>query len=121
MSLYSSLAGTANKLLGKFGQSVTLRRRVVTYTPATGGTSTTTTDTTVNVVVDSYRAERVDGTLVRSTDRRVVVAATGLASAPDAATDVLIIGGVEHRIVSVEPVDPAGTPVVYTVQVRVGQ
>lgn len=112
---YSRARATATRLLKRFGQAATLRQ-----VTGTGGDpwepTTTTTDVTVTVAVLDYRAEEVDGTVIKRSDRRVYMAADG--STAPATDDALVIAGKTFRLVSVEPLTPAGTAVYFELQAR---
>lgn len=77
--------------------------------------SPTTTDTPVKVISGTFQFGQIDGTLIRSTDRKITVEAGQIAPTPE---DKLVIGGVEHEIVAVMPLDPGGVALLYEIQVR---
>lgn len=112
---YARARATTTRLLERFGQAATLRQ-----VTGTGGDpwepTTTTTDVTVTVAILDYSAEEVDGTVIRKSDRRVYMVADGsTVPAPD---DALVIAGKTFQVVSVEPLDPAGTAVYFELQAR---
>lgn len=116
---YTSLAATAQRLMDRFGQAMTLRRVVNSaYDTSTGTVTQATTDYAVNGVVQAYKESRVDGSIIRRGDKQVIVAGNALTFAPDPDTDRLLIGGVDHAVVNVEEENPGGLALVYTLQVR---
>lgn len=113
---YSRTKAAADRLLTRFGQAAALKRPNSSgpaYAPVEG----TPTSYAVTVVVDTYRNSEVDGTRVLATDKKVTMAKGSLTIEP-ATSDTLVIGGKEHAIVRVEPLNPGGTLVMWTLQVR---
>lgn len=118
MSFYPGLQSTAARLLADKGRQMTLRKRTPgTYNPSTASAALTTADTAVTGGVFDYAALLIDGTSIQRGDKKVVLAAQGLAVEPDTG-DLLLIGGVEFNVISVQPVAPAGVVVIYILQVR---
>ena len=78
------------------------------------------THTPVKVVVASYRAMEVDGSLVQLTDKKLLVAAEGLTITPDGTYQVTVNAMDTFDVVSVDAIMPAGTVVLYKLQGRRG-
>lgn len=112
---YANAQATAERLIAKFGQSATLKQTANSGT-AYNPTRTTTSHTCTVVVVD-YKNFEIDGTIIKQGDKRVLVSTGGLAVAP-AVHDVLAIGGVDHAVLAVMPLDPGGTTVYWELQAR---
>ena len=116
---YSGLESVASTLVADFGQAATLR--VVTHTPdpvKPWEQTDTNTDYAVTVVLEEFNAwERQTIDTIQVGDRKALVAAKDLTVAP-AVDHLLLLGGVEFRVVAVETLDPGGTPLVYSLQVR---
>jgi len=74
------------------------------------------TATVVAGNVQMYPRAIIDGTLIQTDDRKVMLAATG--PRPTTA-DRLRIGGVEHKIINVDELAPQRVPIYYIVQVRI--
>lgn len=113
---YSRSQQTATRLIDRFGSAATLKRPNSSgpaYAPVEG----TPTSYAVTVVVDTYRNSEVDGTRVLATDKKVLMAKGALAIEP-ATSDTLVIGGVDHAIVEVRPLNPGGSVILYEVQAR---
>lgn len=69
----------------------------------------------VTIIVDQFRANEIDGTMIRAGDKKVMMDATG----PEPKTgDSLTIESVAHRVEMVWPLSPAGVPVMFTVAAR---
>jgi hypothetical protein len=108
----------AARLIAQIGKSVTLKKVTATsYNRATGTATPTLANDTVQALVLNYSNRERDGTLVQAGDRKVVLDAATVTTAPNA-NDIITIGSVDHRIVSMQLVEEAGTAVVYTCQVR---
>ena len=116
---YTGLAATADRLIEKFGQAATIRRKTTTggsaYDPTSG--TTTTTDQAVNAAITRYRNSEIDGTLIKRGDKQALVPAVGLTITPTV-KDQFVLGDVVHAIQAVDEVSPGGTVVVYRLQVR---
>ncbi|WP_432475242.1 hypothetical protein ACRRRS_14715 [Brucella anthropi] len=78
---------------------------------------TSDTDYPCTLVALDYDQKDVDGTLIKSTDKKVYVATKGLTIQPTT-IDKVIIGGVQSTIVEAKPLNPAGTVVYWEVQAR---
>lgn len=114
---YDNSAATADSLIRKFGTSVSMSRVTPgAYNPETGQTATTTTTQTVLAVVIDYPQKFIDGTLIRQGDRKALVSAVG--STAPIAGDTFTWGGSPLVVVEAKTLGPAGTAVLYTLQVR---
>ena len=111
-------------MIAEKGQTATLRG----YTAAAPADSTkpwkpganSAVDKTVKAVFLGYAQKYVDGTLIQAGDQRVLLAATDTAGAtilPE--LEGLVLRGSEKwKIIAVKPLNPAGEPIMYTLQVR---
>lgn len=109
----AALASLAPEL-GTGAFSVVLVRHGAQENPWDTAGAETTFD--LNGNVEMYPRSMIDGTLIQSEDRRVMVGATG--ERPTTA-DKLRVGGKDYRIISVEEMAPQGVPLFYIVQARV--
>lgn len=66
-------------------------------------------------MLDQWKKNEIDGTLIRATDKKVMVSAVG--EVPTVA-DRLTISGVEHAIMAVMPEAPSGVPLYYIIHAR---
>ncbi|OIS90738.1 hypothetical protein [Brucella cytisi] len=112
---YARSVATANRLIDKFGQTGAIRRTETSGDPWNPGTSDT--DYPCTLVALDYDQEDVDGTLIKSTDKKVYVATKGLPIQPTT-TDKVLIGGIVSSIVQEKPLNPAGTVVYWELQAR---
>jgi hypothetical protein len=119
MSFYSKLAETSRALLGRFGQDVVLRRHTSTgeYNPDTGATEQDHSDTVYKGALFDFQAGQTDinNSLIQAGDKELLLEDTGV---PPSVSDQVLIGGVLWSIQSVGEINPAGTPVLYKLQVR---
>lgn len=116
---YARSRATADRLIKRFGQAGAIRRSVTTggqsWNPGSG--STVTTDYPCTLVLLDYSAREIDGSLIRATDKRVLIAKADLMIEP-LQSDGLVIGGKAYSIMNVSPLSPGGTVVLYEVQAR---
>lgn len=109
----AALASLATEL-GSGAFSIVLVRSGEQVNPWSAAGTETTFDLTGNV--QSYPRSMIDGTLIQTDDRRVMVSATG--EVPTTA-DKLRIGSTDYQIISVNEKAPQGVPLYFEVQVRV--
>ncbi len=124
MTFYARLQATANRLLKGKGQSLTLTKITAgTYNPATGGFTGagTSTQTAYGAIFD-YGTKQIDGTLIKAGDKQLLLSAfktDGAALTAPVLGDTVSIGGVVFTLVEpLKEVNPAGTVVMYEVNLR---
>lgn len=119
MSFYAGIGSMATRLLGKYGQTVTLTRTADGTYDTTDGTLTAgaQTEYECSAAVFDYAQQEIDGTQIRQGDRRVMLQATGDVPLPRSG-DTLTIGSLDYTVVAVRTTSPGGTAVVYQLQVR---
>lgn len=120
MGFYDQLQATAVRLIASKGRDMTLKLNATAYDPDTGNATVTPTSIAAKGVVDEYSAFRIDGEIIKRGDKKVLLSPSGVTREPDPTSDILVIGGVDHRIIHVKPISPAGTVVYYEVQARNG-
>lgn len=117
-AFYDEMAEVADEMLAEFGQGCTLSSVTIgDYDPATGGASTTATSQTVTGAIFDYPQRFIDGTLILTGDKRVLVSPIGVTGAPKPG-DTLTAGGIDYRVVDAKATAPAGIAVLWTLQVR---
>lgn len=112
---YDRTRATAERLIAKFGQKGSLRRissAGPNYDPVQ-----TNEDFACSLVDLDQSQVHVADTLVQRGDRIVYLSTDGLSITPTLA-DKVLIGGVEHSIVDIQPLSPGGTVVFWQLQVR---
>ena len=118
MTLDTRARATANKLLDKFGKSITLTSITErSYDPATGdmGAGTTTSTTHTAIIKDFNGIDFISG-VVQAGDRKVMIAALG-APTPQPADKITIDSDV-YQVVAVRHVWSGELPAIYEMQVR---
>jgi hypothetical protein len=111
---YARARATAERLIAKFGMAGSIQRQTNTgpaYDP-----TVITTDYPCTLVVLEYEDRQIDGTLIRSTDKLIYLSTEGLAITPTEADRV--IASDTYSIVSLKPLSPAGTVLMWEIQAR---
>lgn len=122
---YTKSADTAERLLQKFGQAVVLScpsTSAPTYDPATGVSTPVAPATyTGRGAVFDYKQTDINATLVQAGDQRLYLSpfqADGTAMPEPKTSDEIVIGSTTYSIVRAGKVAPAGTKVLYDLQLR---
>lgn len=118
--LDSAVRAAAKNVYRTFGKTMTLRRETGSaYDPATGSNVPTYTTYSVKGRVEDYEDRLIDGTLVKSGDRRVTFPAAGLTSGVEPlTTDQWVIGATTYAIVRVKATDATDEVAMWELQVR---
>lgn len=117
MTLANPLRKVASKLMAKFGGTATIRRVVTgAYNPTTGTVSETTTDTVVRGVLEDVNLREVND-LIQAGDKRLLIAAADISSAPTTADEVLI-SGTTHQVIEVRTIEQDNTAITYELILR---
>jgi len=114
-NIYQSAQETATRLLAEYGQSASLIS--ITdgeYDVETGTKPQIETAIPVNVVKQNYQNREVDGSLIKRGDVRLLMEA----GQEPKTGDVVAFYNKRWTVIHVDPVDPAGTVILYRVQVR---
>jgi len=99
------------------GEDVTLRTVTLgSYNTTTGVIAESTSDTTVKAVMEEIRASEVNE-LIQADDRKCMIAAGAVSSAPSTA-DRVVVGSVNHQIIRVETIKQAGIALSYKLILR---
>lgn len=124
MAGYDSVIALAKRLITKKGQEVALRGFTTGTAPDPAKPwepgANSVSDQTVSAVFLDYEQKYVDGTMIRTGDQIVYMPSTDVldvAIAPQ--VDGLVLRGAEvWEIVNSRPLNPAGQPIMYVLQVR---
>jgi acetylglutamate synthase len=117
MTLASPLRKVASKLMARFGGVATIRRVATgSYDPATGTIAETNTDTTVRGVLEDVNIREVNE-LVQAGDKRLIVAAADLTTAPTT-VDKVLINSVVHQIIRIQTIEQDNTAITYELILR---
>lgn len=117
MALATSLRKTASKLMLKFGGQVTIRRVTTSaYNPTTGVATPTASETVVRGVLEDV-IEREINDLIKSTDKKLTIAAADLGYEP-AVSDQVTVSGRIMQVVEVRKIEQDNTPIVFEIFLR---
>lgn len=121
MAFYDEMAVMALDLITEFGQSVTIRDIAKgVYDPSKGGTGADTVSerTAQGILLDFTGQEFQTNTLIKVGDRKLKIAAKGLEQPPTLLSKVVVQGRTWSIIPPLKEINPAGTPLLYELQVR---
>lgn len=115
----AALARDVKLAIRRDGQNVRMDRPARgSYNPGTDSYGSGSAQSkTLKALVLSYRRDQVDGMMIVAGDRRVIVAAEDVPFDPKPG-DRVGIGGLDHQVVMVEPVQPGPFAIGYSLQVR---
>lgn len=117
MGLANSLKKVAGKAISKFGGDVTIRYVTAgAYNTTTGTTTETTSDTTTKGIVEGISNREVDN-LIKTTDKRLIIAANKVSTAPGT-KDRVVISSVEYQIIQVNTIEQDNTAITYEMILR---
>lgn len=121
MAFYEEMATMALDLITEFGQPVTILD--VTkggYDPSKGATApdTVTERTAQGIMLDFTGDEFQNNTLIKVGDKKLKLAAKGLIQPPTLLSKVIVQGRTWSIIPPLKEINPAGTPLLYELQVR---
>lgn len=117
MALSTSLRKTASKLMAKFGGEVTIKQITTgAYNPTTGTATPTASETIVRGVLEAVR-ERELNDLIKSTDKKLTVAAADLAAEPTVADQVTVSNRI-LQVVQVNKIEQDNEPIVFELFLR---
>jgi hypothetical protein len=120
-AFYDRTAATALRLITQFGQPVTISKTEPgEYDPETGGEApgVTIEQTAQGVLLDFTGQEFQNNSLIRQGDKKLKIAAQGLAWVPGLLDKVVAQGRTWAIVPPLKEVNPAGTPILYELQVR---
>lgn len=118
---YDDMAATATQMLTEFGQNVTLQKKAwSTAYDTTKGRPKQVPKSGVDVrkgAVFDYPPGKTNGPggLIVGGDKRLLLEAGAVSPSLD---DRVIIGGVDYVIKGIQEINPAGTVVMYDMQIR---
>ena len=115
---YAAAAADANALIRDAGQLGAIRRPGAMTGPSYDPEPGPPTDHPARFVLLRYKTMEIDGTRVQASDRKALVAPGGLTVEPTLSDQLVEADGTVWSIVRVEPLRPAETTVLYTLQVR---
>ena len=117
MGLASSLEKVASNVIEALGADVTIRYVTAgAYNTTTGVIGESENDTNIKGVVENIKQSEVNE-LIQASDKRLIVAAKELATAPET-KDRVVISSVVHQIIQVETIDQDNTAITYELVLR---
>jgi hypothetical protein len=117
MTLSAPLRKVASKLMARFGGEVTIRRITTgAYNPTTGTATPTASENVVRGVLENV-TERELNDLIKSTDKKLTVAAADLAAEPSVADQVTISGRI-MQTVQVNRIEQDNEAIVFEIFLR---
>ena len=120
-TFYDEMAVMALEMITEFGQPVIIRAITVgEYDPETGTapTDSVTEQTAQGILLDFTGQEFQNNSLIKQGDKKLKIAAQGLAWAPDLLNKVIVQGRTWSIVPPLKEINPAGTPILYELQVR---
>lgn len=115
-AFYDDMLIVATELLAEFGAPVSINvLSDNTYDPVTLTNGETFTDSIGNGVTVPISAKEMQNSLVLMGDVKLII--ENIALAPTVGSKV-INNGIEYRVEMVEPLNPAGTNLIYTCMLR---
>ncbi|MBD9585825.1 hypothetical protein IB254_02035 [Pseudomonas sp. PDM03] len=121
MAFYDEMAALALDMIAEFGQPVIIRATTVgEYDPEAGTASPDTVieQTAQGMLIDFTGQEFQNNTLIKQGDKKLKIAAQGLAWVPGLLDKVIVQGRTWSIVPPLKEINPAGTPILYELQVR---
>lgn len=121
MAFYDEIAVMALDMITEFGQPVTISKTELgEYDPELGGEvpGSTVEQITQGILLDFTGQEFQSNSLIKQGDKKLKIAAQGLQWAPDLLNKIVVQGRVWSIIPPLKEINPAGTPILYELQVR---
>lgn len=120
-TFYDRTAATALRLITQFGQPVTISKAEPgEYDPEVGGDTpgVTIEQTAQGILLDFTGQEFQNNSLIKQGDKKLKIAAQGLEWAPELLNKVVVQGRTWSIVPPLKEINPAGTPILYELQVR---
>lgn len=118
---YDEMAVMALEIITEFGQPLTLRSTTAgKYDPETGTVlpGLAIEQTAQGILLDFSGQEFQNNSLIRQGDKKLKIAAQGLEWAPELLNTIIVQGRTWSIIPPLKQINPAGTPILYELQVR---
>jgi hypothetical protein len=117
MGLASSLRKVANKTVQKLGGDITYRRIAASsYDTSSGSVSESITSSIIRGVIEDVNTSEVND-LIKSTDKRLTIAAAALDFVPSTGDEVLISGSI-HQIIRIQSVEQGNQSISHVLILR---
>ncbi|NMY04638.1 hypothetical protein HBO12_16890 [Pseudomonas sp. WS 5059] len=120
-TFYDEMAVMALEMITEFGQPVTISKTEQgEYDPETGGEApgATVEQIAQGILLDFTGIEFQNNSLIKQGDKKLKIAAQGLAWVPGLLDKVAAQGRTWSIVPPLKEISPAGTPILYELQVR---
>ena len=121
MAFYDEMAVMALEMITEFGQPVTISKTEPgEYDPDLGGEApgVTVEQIAQGILLDFTGQEFQNNSLIKQGDKKLKIAAQGLAWVPGLLDKVVAQGRNWSIVPPLKEINPAGTPILYELQVR---
>ncbi|MBX9404587.1 hypothetical protein K5E40_02715 [Pseudomonas baetica] len=121
MAFYDEMAVMALEMITEFGQPVIIRATTVGEYDPDAGTAppdTTKEQTAQGILLDFTGQEFQNNSLIKQGDKKLKIAAQGLEWVPELLNKVIVQGRTWSIVPPLKEINPAGTPILYELQVR---
>ena len=121
MRFYEEMSIATHNLITEFGQPVIISKKESgEYDPETGGEvpGATVEQTAQGILLDFTGQEFQTNSLIKQGDKKLKIAAQGMVWAPGLLDKVIVQGRTWSIVPPLKEVNPAGTPILYELQVR---
>ncbi|WP_426182890.1 hypothetical protein [Pseudomonas sp. TWRC1-2] len=121
MAFYDEMAVMALDMITEFGQPVTISKTEPgEYDPETGGEApgSTVEQIAQGILLDFTGQDFQNNSLIKQGDKKLKIAAQGLGWVPGLLDKVAAQGRTWAIVPPLKEVNPAGTPILYELQVR---
>ena len=109
------------KKINQFGKAITLTAKTVSsYTVATGVVVSSAVNYSIKAVEGMYSERQIDGNIIKSGDKQIFIAASGLAVTPQKSDKgySITMAGESWQIEAVKPVSSGDDIALYELQLR---
>ena len=114
--IYSAVLGAKGKLGSLVIQATLKTAGVASYNAASGVKSIATTDKSIDVVVDKFAFNEIDGEQVKSSDVKLVMFNND--DMVPSLSDKVVLNGVTYDLISVNPVQAGSKVIIFMLQLR---
>lgn len=115
-TIYSAVLGAKGKLGSLIIQATLKTAGVASYDVTSGVKSTTSTDKLIDVVVDRFAFNEIDGEQVKSSDVKLVMFNND--DTVPSLSDKVILNGVTYDLINVSPIQAGSKVIIFMLQLR---
>lgn len=115
-TIYSAVLGAKGKLGSLVIQATLKTAGVASYNAASGVKSAATTDKSIDVVVDKFAFNEIDGEQVKSSDVKLVMFNND--DTVPSLSDKVVLNGVTYDLINVNPVQAGSKVIIFMLQLR---